>query len=160
MNTSLCPQNSLCTSILSYTFSLTPHSLRTENTVSGWEFPLTLRHFKGKYRKMREVNVYSFPNWILQSKLLEKTIHSQCAFVPSCLSLILPRIKCSPCARPKWKYDLMFVYCVAFLSHRPMQYKVNFDLLMLLRPPNTGKLFRELAVSVSKSSWIAKVDNV
>lgn len=46
-----------------------------------------LRHFKSKYRKMREINVYSFPNWILQSKLQEKTIHSQSVCICSLLSL-------------------------------------------------------------------------
>lgn len=72
---------------------------------------------------MRELNVYSFPIWILQSKLQEKTV-SVHLFPP--VSLILLRIKCSPCAQPKWKYDLMCVYCGAFVFPRPIGGKFWF----------------------------------
>lgn len=98
---------------------LTPQCLSKENTVSGWVFLLILRHLKGKYGK-REINVYSFSIWILQSKLREKTVQSQstCILFPPVSLSHSVRIKCSPCPQPEWKYDLMVVYCVDFVFPR------------------------------------------
>lgn len=42
------------------------------------------------------------------------------------LSLTLLGIKCSPCPRPKWKYDLMFVYWVTFAFPRTVGCKFWF----------------------------------
>lgn len=139
LNISLFPQSSPCTCTLSI-YILIPQSLSKENTVSGWLFLLILRHIKGKYGKAREINFYSFPIWLLQSKLQENIVSISVHCISACLSLTLLRIKCSPCPQPKWKYDLMFVYCVDFVFPRSIGCKFWFTDVTCSHRNSLGRL--------------------
>ena len=54
-----------------YTSSLTPQSLRKENTVAGWVFLLILLYLKGKYGKVKEIFI-PFPSGFCKANCKRK----------------------------------------------------------------------------------------